>query len=142
MNKPTHKSVVIVDDEQTYTSLLTQLLSDYFDCRVVTFSRPLEALAALPELDPGVVVTDYRMPQMNGVEFIGRAAVMLPDVPFILITGHTEGMLDRAELAKVNGLKSLLLKPFGWHQLGSEIIRLWPEPGVTLLRRELHPASA
>lgn len=141
MHTSPRKSVVILDDEQTYTSLMTQLLSDHFECRIVPFIRPLDALAALPDIDPGVIITDYRMPQMNGVEFIHRASKIAPGIPFILVTGHTAGMLSRDDLAKITPLKAVLLKPFAWQQLGDEIVRLWPEPDVTLLRSESHPAS-
>lgn len=135
------KSVVLVDDEKTYTNLLTQLLSDHFDCPIISFARPLEALAALPTLNPGVIVTDFRMPQLNGLEFITRAVPLVPGIPFVLITGHTTEMLDHDEIAKIPALKSVLWKPFGWHQLSNEIARLWPDPHVPLIRRELQPAS-
>lgn len=141
MHNAPQKSVVIVDDETSYTSLLMQLLSDHLDCRILAFSRPLDALSALPGVNPGVIVTDYHMPQMNGVDFINRAAMVCPEVPFIMITGHPIGIINREELGKIMPLKTVLLKPFGWQKLGDEIVRLWPERDVALLRREAHPVS-
>ena len=81
------------------------------------------------------------MPQMNGVEFINKAAHVVPDVSFILITGHTVGMFNRDELAKIGPLKSVLLKPFSWRKLADEIVRLWPEPDVALVRSGAQPAT-
>ncbi len=141
MNSVPRKSVVIVDDEVSYTNLLTQLLSENLDCRVIAFTRPLDALAALPNLDAGVIVTDYYMPQLDGLEFIAQASLIAPDAPFILITGHTITMSPE-KLAEITPLKMILPKPFSWRKLGDEIIRHWPEPGVNLLRAEAHPASA
>ncbi len=140
VNPVPRKSVIIVDDEISYTNLLTQLLSENLDCRVIAFTRPLDALAALPELDAGVIVTDYYMPQLDGLEFIAQASHLAPAVPFILITGHTISLTSE-ELAEITPLKKILPKPFSWRKLGDEIIRLWPEPGVNLLRAEAHPAS-
>ena len=133
--------MVIVDDERSYTNLLKQLLSEHLDCHVEAFTRPRDALAALPELDPGVIVTDYHMPQLNGFEFIAQASLLTPGIPFILITGHTLGVVDREELTRIPPLKSVLLKPFSWRKLGDEIMRVWPEPGVIWHRGETHPAS-
>ena len=101
----------------------------------------LEALGALPHLDPGVIVTDYDMPQLNGGDFIRCATSLKPGVPIILITGHTAGLLNADEIAKSAPLKSVLRKPFRWRQLADEIVRVWPEPNVPLIRTEPHAAS-
>ena len=81
------------------------------------------------------------MPQLNGFEFIAKASALVPGVPFILITGHTLGVVDREELATVTPLQSILFKPFKWQVLGAEIIRLWPDAGVTLTRDARTPPS-
>ena len=141
MGTAPRKHVVIIDDEKSYTRLLAELLSDHLECGITTFTRPRDALAAMPKLNVGVVVTDYFMPQLNGVELILKAAPLLPGVPFILITGHTDGMIDLASLTKVKPLKAILRKPFGWRKLADEIVRLWPERGVDLVRREPEAAS-
>ena len=141
MRATLRKHVVIIDDEKSYTRLLSELLTEHLDCEITTFSRPRDALAALPKLDVGVVVTDYFMPQLNGAEFIVKAAPLVPGIPFILITGHTAAMINRDELAKLKPLKAVLLKPFGWKKLADEIVRLWPDSGVNLLRSEADAAS-
>src|SRR6185436_14380565 len=73
------KSIVLVDDEKSYTDLLTQMLADNLDCPVHAFSRPAEALTKLAELNPGVVVTDYYMPNLNGLDFIRQATPVVPN---------------------------------------------------------------
>jgi DNA-binding NtrC family response regulator len=120
------KSIVIVDDEKSYTDLLTQMLADNLDCPVLAFSRPLEALAALPNLDPGVVVTDYHMPQIDGIEFIRQASVVVPQAAFVMITGHNLSQ-QQDQLDRLKALKGFLAKPFGWRKLAQEILRVWPE---------------
>ena len=119
------KSIVLVDDEKSYTDLLTQMLAENLDCPVHAFTRPLDALHALAAIDPAVVVTDFHMPQLTGFEFIRRAAKVAPNAAFVLISGHNlSGSED--EMARLDGLKGFIAKPFGWRRLAEEIIRVWP----------------
>lgn len=135
MNSAPHKSLVIVDDDISYTSLLTQLLQEHLGCRVFSFSRPREALAALPNLDAGVIVTDYEMPGLNGFEFMAEAVHLAPRVPFILITGHPiNEVMDK--LIGASPVKAVVPKPFNWRQLTDEISRLWPEAGTSLVKTD------
>jgi CheY-like chemotaxis protein len=122
---PISKSIVLVDDEKSYNDLIRQMLSENLDAPIHGFTRPLEALNALPSLDPAVVVTDYFMPEMNGIEFIQRAAPLVPKAVFLMISGNNlSGEQHRME--KLTTLKAFLAKPFGWRKLADEIIRVWP----------------
>lgn len=125
MTRPT-KSIVLVDDEKSYTDLLSHMLAEALDCPIHAFSRPLEALKALPAINPGVVVTDYHMPQINGIEFIRQATPLVPHTAFVMITGHNLASLED-EMARLAALKGFLPKPFGWRKLADEILRVWPE---------------
>lgn len=116
---------MLIDDERSYAELMQQLLADHFDCPVYSFSRPLDALQALAELDPGVVVTDYFMPQINGVELIRRASPLVPQATFIMISGNN--IADFAdELPRLPTLKAFIAKPVGCLRLAGEIERVWP----------------
>jgi DNA-binding NtrC family response regulator len=123
---PSAKSIVLVDDEKSYTDLLGQMLADNLECPVHAFSRPLDALAALPSINPGVIVTDFHMPQLTGFEFIRRASEVAPQATFVLITGHNLSEKEN-EMAGLKLLKGFLAKPFGWRKLADEIIRVWPK---------------
>lgn len=124
------RAIVLVDDEKSYTDLLTCMLADNLNCPVHAFSRPLAALAELPSLNPGVIVTDYYMPQLNGLEFIRQASLVVPDCNFVLITGHNLSSEEDA-MVRLPALKGCLPKPFGWRKLADEILRVWPT-GQTL----------
>lgn len=126
MNQAPRKVIVIVDDEPSYSALLSQLLTDSLDCEVVGFTRPLDALAALPSLDVGVVVTDFSMPKLNGLEFVTQAEPLLPGIPFIVATGHTIG-LPVESFARISAVKAILRKPVSWRKLAEEILRVWPD---------------
>ena len=125
VNPAPTKAIVLVDDEKSYTDLLTQMLADNLDCPVHAFSRPLEALKALPLLSPGVIVTDYYMPQLDGLEFIRQASALVPGAAFVLITGHNLSA-EEDSMARLTALKGFLAKPFGWRKLADEILRVWP----------------
>ena len=137
MNPPPPKAIVLVDDERSYTDLMSQMLAENLDCPVHTFTRPLEALKALPLINPGVIVTDYYMPQLNGLEFIREAAPIVPTAAFVLITGHNLSA-EEDTMARLKPLKGFLAKPFGWRKLADEIIRVWPEHSVA----PMHKADA
>src|SRR3954469_2517136 len=134
------KSIVIVDDEKAYIDIMATLLTEQLGYPVVTFTRPLEALAALPGINVGIVVTDCNMPQFSGYEFIRRASLMLPGVPFILMTGNAQP-LDNDELMSDSPLRSLLPKPFGWKKLADEIVLHAPEFGLRLAKLEADSTS-
>jgi DNA-binding NtrC family response regulator len=140
VNATPRKSIVLLDDEKSYVDLLSAMLAENLAVPVHTFTRPLDALAALPGLDPGVVVTDYYMPQLNGFEFIAQAAPKLPGVPFILITGHAVA-LAQEDLTPIKPLKAVLAKPFGWRTLADEILRHWPEAGGRTPAVAVYPTS-
>jgi DNA-binding NtrC family response regulator len=127
--------IVLVDDEKSYTELLTQLLSDNLNCRVHSFSRPADALAMLAAIDPGVIVTDYYMPELNGLEFIRAASKVVPQARFVLISGHNLSASE-PEMAQLPALQGFLAKPFGWRKLADEILRVWPETSAAPRLRE------
>lgn len=118
------RGVMLVDDEVSYIDLLQQLLSEHLSCPVHGFTRPQAALAALPMLDIGLIVTDYHMPGLNGLEFLEAAGRIRPGLPAVMITAHA------AELAASGTplppmLKSIVSKPFKWTELAGEISRHW-----------------
>ena len=136
MNTSDRRTIVIVDDEKSYIDLLANMLAEHLSHPVVTFTRPLAALDALPCLDPGLIVTDYYMPQLNGLQFITRARALKPYTPFILITGHGVH-LSNEELPEVPELRAVLHKPFGWRKLADEIIRCWSGTDVPSIKHEM-----
>ena len=116
---------MLVDDEKSYLDLLSQMLGEHLDAPIYAYSRPLDALAEVNSVKPAVIVTDYDMPQLNGVEFLRQAASLAPDAVFILITGRNLGMND-LDVSDIPALKAFLPKPFRWKLLADEVIRVWP----------------
>ena len=128
------KAIILVDDEKSYTDLIRYMLVENLDCPVHGFTKPLEALDGLPSLNAGVIVTDYFMPEMNGIEFIQRASALAPTATFVLISGNNLAS-EQHRMDKLTSLKAFLAKPFGWKKLADEIIRVWPSDSIPPARR-------
>jgi DNA-binding NtrC family response regulator len=137
-NEPVRPAVLFVDDEESYVSLMIQLLGNNLHCPILTYTKPREALVALSRLDIGMIVTDYSMPAMNGLDFIRQAAAIAPLVPVIMVSGHTVEISADERDAYPN-LKATLAKPFRWRALAEEIIRHWVAPHPPILREEAVP---
>lgn len=107
-------------------------MSTYMSCPVLTFSRAAEALEAIPTQEIGAIVTDYYMPQVDGIEFIRRVRALSPGVPFVMITGH--GIeFESADLSPFPEVRAVMHKPFRWQQLAEKVIEHWngtPPPTI------------
>lgn len=115
---------MLVDDEAAYIDLLQQLLSEHLACPVHSFTRPLDALKALPNLQVGLIVTDFHMPGIDGLEFLAEVKKIKPALPAVMITAHEIDLAsDRAQ--RVPALKAIVRKPFKWVVLAEEINRYW-----------------
>lgn len=133
MSAEQRSSVVIVDDEKSYVDLMAQMIADNLECPVHPFTRPLDALKNLPGISAAVVVTDYSMPEMDGVEFIRQASKIVPKAAFIMISGHDLNHVEH-ELVRLKRLKLRLQKPFGWRPLAAAVIEVWPDKDVPTYR--------
>ena len=102
--------LLCVDDEPHILAALSDTLRWRFT--VVTATRPREALAILAERGPfEVVISDFRMPGMNGAELLRQARVIAPDTIRILLTGQAS--IENAMAAVNDGnIFRLLLKPY------------------------------
>jgi len=118
------QSIVIVDDEKSFTDMIGNLLQEHFTVPVHTFTRPEDALKKIAALRPGIIVTDYYMPEMNGLEFIRAVHALSPGIPSMIITGHSLNLDEHSPDGLCN-LKEVLPKPFRWQQLAAAICRHW-----------------
>lgn len=82
--------ILILDDEVIVTSTLKMLLNLEGFEDVQDYNDPKEALEALKLYKPDVIVSDFIMPQMNGIEFLTEAKKMYPDTSMVLLTGYAD----------------------------------------------------
>lgn len=99
---------VIDDDEAARQSL--EFLLDCAGLQVRSYESAIDFLKAVPAMDHGCIVTDVRMPEMNGIELIGRLKAMAVPDPIIVITGHADVPL--AIEAMKGGATDFIEKPF------------------------------
>lgn len=81
------KRLLIVEDEENLRASIRRLFIDS-DIQLIESENGKRGLKMLIEHLPDVVVVDYRMPQMDGLEFIKAAKSLRPDVPVIVMTAH------------------------------------------------------
>jgi len=85
--------ILIVDDEEDIRAVLDISLSD-LGYEVYTAENGEEALRILSEINPPIVLTDIRMPVMDGIELLRRIKQVNPETEVIMVTGH--GDMDLA----------------------------------------------
>lgn len=104
--------ILIVDDEPfVLESLKATIPWASKDCVVVgSASNGMDALQMLSKVRPDIVMTDIRMPRMDGLELTRRIHELHPDLPVIIITGHAD--FEYARSALVAGAIGYCLKPF------------------------------
>lgn len=139
--KPGEKIVMLVDDEFSYIDLLQQLLGEHLDRPVHGFTKPADALRALPTLNVGIIITDYQMPDMNGLQFIAAVQKVNPQIPVVMITAYNMSFTER-ELAAVPSLKAVVRKPFKWTALAAELVKYWPDANPPKVIRSSAPFPA
>lgn len=84
------KKILILDDEKIVTSTLKTLLTIENFTDINLFNVPAEALEFLKTNEPDIIITDFVMPQMNGLEFLIEAKKLYPDTCMILLTGYAD----------------------------------------------------
>jgi len=106
---PEKKQVLIVDDEPNLRKILSaQLSRDGYD--VLSAEDGEQGLAVLREHHIDLVVTDLKMPKIDGMQLLREALREDPDLPIVMITAH--GTVDTAVEALKLGAFDYLTKPF------------------------------
>ncbi len=85
---PSADPILIVDDEQDNLDALRRLLRNHF--AVTVANSPLDALKLVQREPFHVIISDQRMPEMTGVEFLEKVKTLRPNCTRILLTGYTD----------------------------------------------------
>jgi len=85
-----HNNIVIVDDEAIVTSSLKTLLSFEENYTPNIFNSPFEALEYIENNETNLVISDFLMPAMNGIEFLSKVKKIKPGASLILLTGYAD----------------------------------------------------
>jgi len=101
-------SVLILDDDADFNSLLTDIF-EQADYIVTSLEDPVEAVEVFTNTDYDIVVTDHKMPEMTGAEFMKRIKKIKPQVPVIMVSGYLENDTIRELISE--GVGGVFLKP-------------------------------
>jgi DNA-binding NtrC family response regulator len=89
-NRNGHSRIVIVDDEKMVLSSLDSFLGLETDYEVETFTSAAAALEYAEQKGVDLVLSDYLMPDMDGISFLSRFRELQPHAPRILLTGYAD----------------------------------------------------
>ncbi len=110
--------VLLVDDESPSLLNLADLLSDYYD--ILSAQSGLEALTLIQAMEAPenihMIISDQRMPQMTGVEFLEQTLSIIPRTIRIILTGfaEVESVIDSINRSQIY---RFILKPFDQHDM-------------------------
>lgn len=136
--------ILIVDDEEAILKALHRLLriapctygNRNFTLVVDTCASPLAALELLGQTDYDLIISDYRMPGMDGVEFLKAAKAIQPDAARLILSGYAD---LNALLRAVNevGIERFVGKPWNDYELMSAIAQSLAHHELLLENRQL-----
>jgi signal transduction histidine kinase len=109
-------SILLVDDEHLVRTATAEMLRE-LGHHVTEAEGGADALTRLAGLEVDVVVTDYKMPRMDGAELARKIRALRPQLPLLLITGYTGSAEEAPDLPRLD-------KPFRRAELAAAIERV------------------
>ncbi len=109
------EKILIVDDEKEIRSLLSKALTKHGGFQIDVAENGEEALKKIEKDQFDLVLTDLKMPKINGLELIRRVATNQPNTLTVLMTGH--GSIDSAIEAMKQGASDYLTKPLNLDEM-------------------------
>lgn len=111
-----NSNIVILDDEPMVTSALKSLLTLESDYIPKIFNSPAEAIEFIKYNDVDLVISDFLMPEMNGIDFLSKVKKHHPEASLILLTGYADKENAIRAINEV-GLYRYLEKPWNIEDL-------------------------
>lgn len=113
------ENILIIDDEPVILNVASEILQKA-DYRVTTAGDGLEGYHKIKEGLFDLIITDIKMPKMNGMDLIHKIRQEIStDIPIIIMTGH--GTIDIAIESLKHGTHDFIMKPFTSHDLRESV---------------------
>ncbi len=132
-------TTILIDDDATLRTVLRQAF-DLEDMGVEVFGDPLVALSRITPGFEGAIVTDVRMPGIDGMELFRRVQAIDPDIPVIVTTGHADVPMVLDALKR--GVFDFFPKPFAADHLIASVRRAIERRALILENRALRALAA
>jgi two-component system C4-dicarboxylate transport response regulator DctD len=126
--------ILFIDDEQHLRNAVSQTF-ELADLKVQCFDAPQDALERVTRDYTGIVVTDIRMPEMDGSQVLRQVLEIDYELPVVLVTGH--GDVQMAVEAMRAGAYDFIEKPFSSDHLVEVVRKAIDKRRLTLENREL-----
>lgn len=126
--------IILIDDNESLLINVSDYLSLFYP-KVHVFQDPIKAFQLISEDFPGVVVSDVKMPKLDGMSFLKKAIEIDEALPVILMTAH--GDISQAVYALQQGGYDFIEKPFEPEHLKVSIDRAIEKRYLTLSKRTL-----
>jgi CheY-like chemotaxis protein len=116
--------VLVVEDNAQTTRLIRMMLMDMQVANVIACKDGVEAQEVLDANDDriDVVLCDWRMPRMTGIQLLKQLRISHPDLPFMMVTANAD--VDSIKLAAASGVSGYIAKPFSPGQLKKKLVAL------------------
>ena len=111
-------TIMVADDEEIVLSLVSDTLEDE-GYNVITSIDSYECLALFDKHKIDILISDIRMPNMNGIELVKRAKEKQPNIAIVFMTGYAN--LNSAKDAIKQGASDYILKPFELHEIRNAV---------------------
>ncbi|MCS7163970.1 MAG: response regulator [Thermodesulfovibrio sp.] len=109
------EKILIVDDEPDMLKLLSMILKEKTPYEIITTNNPIEAVQLIKTIDFDLIITDLKMPGLDGLQLLEEVKKKDEDIPVVIITAY--GTIDSATEAIEKGGFDFITKPFKKEQI-------------------------
>ena len=120
-NRIKNMKILLVDDDEWIRDSLS-LFFEAEGCNLRTFETAEEAMEAVTQQAYDIVISDYKLPGMDGLEFLRRVKEKQPNAFEILITAYANREI--CEEAKMVGVRDIIPKPFTSEDVETSLSRI------------------
>jgi two-component system chemotaxis response regulator CheY len=113
------KTVMIVDDDQMMRTLMRRMLTRMSFADLLEAEGGEQALAQLDRRSCDLIICDWNMPGLSGIELFNRVHAVRPGMPFLMLTGRADA--DSVIAAKKAGVPAYIVKPISADELRAKI---------------------
>lgn len=115
------RHILVVDDEMGVRSMVSKWLQKQ-GYKTQTAEDGLDALEAVSEAKPALIITDFKMPRLNGIEFLAKVWETMPDMPVIFMSAYYQYHDDLSDIHQ--GKTSFCPKPLDLEDMLAKVKKI------------------